>query len=394
MDNLGVMLAVVVGTVVWLSRVKTANFDRVEQYDRARSMARKRGTIGWAFESLNEFLNGASIKMKIYRMGIGGSFGVAVLLTVLTGGLAAGEWKVGDHVVTTREAAVQAGTKTLTTVPADTALDVTAVNGDWVAVSVQRDGEEITGWIHVKHLALAGQPAARMSEQAKAATARLKTISKFREAGDLAEIGRLIEAGADVNLRNSFGVTPLWMASQGGHTEVVKLLLASKADVNVAYTDGRTPLWQASLNGHTEVVKLLLANKADVNAVHTDGRTPLWMASQEGHTEVVKLLLANKADVNAKKTTGTTALWIASQEGHTEVVKLLLTSKADVNANPALFIASQNGHVEIVKLLLANKAEVNTKVSIMGNDYTPLSMAQQGMHREVVELLKKHGAKE
>ena len=272
--------------------------------------------------------------MKMYRMGIG-SFGVAVFLTMLTGVLTAGEWTVGDRVVTTREAAVQAGTKTLTTVPAGTTLDVTAVNGDWVAVGVQRDGEEITGWIHVKHLAPAGHAAGPMSQQAKAATARLKTISESPEAGDLAEIGRLIEAGADVNLRNRFGTTPLFMASQNGHTGVVKLLLANKADVNAA--------------------------------LKTDGRTPLFMASQNGHTWVVKLLLANKADVNvARKTDDVTSL----------------------------FAASYNGHTEIVKLLLAAGANVHAKVSMAGKDYTALSIAKQGGHTEVVELLKKHGAKE
>ena len=41
--------------------------------------------------------------------------------------------------------------------------------------------------------------------------------------------------------------------------------MASKANVNAAHKDGFTPLYVASENGHVEVVKLLLANKADVN---------------------------------------------------------------------------------------------------------------------------------
>ena len=85
-----------------------------------------------------------------------------------------------------------------------------------------------------------------ISEQVKAATARLKTVTEPGNAGDLAEIGRLLEAGADVNVRNKFGVTPLMMASKEGHAEIVKLLLANKADVNAAHTDGRTPLMVAS----------------------------------------------------------------------------------------------------------------------------------------------------
>ncbi len=162
--------------------------------------------------------------MKAHRMALGVSSAVAVFLTVLAGLLTANEWEA----------------------------------------------------------------AAPMSEDAKAATAKLKTISESTEAGDLAEIERLIEAGADVNLRNCSGVTPLMMASQNGHTEVVNLLLANNADVNAAdKTNGVTALWMASHNGHTKVVKLLLANKAEVNAAHTDGRTPLWLTAHTGRTEGV-----------------------------------------------------------------------------------------------------------
>ena len=211
--------------------------------------------------------------MKMYRMGVLASLAVTVFLTVLTGLLTANELKDDDRVATTQEAA------------------------------------------------------AAMSQEAKAATAKLKTISESREAGNLAEIGRLIEAGADVNLRNSLGVTPLFMASRYGHAGVVELLLANKADVNVVRkTDGVTSLMVASQDGHTEVVDLLLANKADVNAARTDGATPLFMASVYGHAEIVKLLLAAGANVHAKASKAGkdhTPLSMAKKRGHTEVVELL-----------------------------------------------------------------------
>jgi ankyrin repeat protein len=48
------------------------------------------------------------------------------------------------------------------------------------------------------------------------------------------------------------------MASANGHTEIVKLLLDKGADLNVKNTYGITVLFMASVHGHTEIAKLLL----------------------------------------------------------------------------------------------------------------------------------------
>ena len=65
--------------------------------------------------------------------------------------------------------------------------------------------------------------------------------------------------------------------------------------------DGTTALWIASQNGHKEIVKLLLEKGADINVKQTaTGATALLLASQNGRTDVVKLLLEKGADVNAK----------------------------------------------------------------------------------------------
>lgn len=62
------------------------------------------------------------------------------------------------------------------------------------------------------------------------ATARLKVISESMDADDITEIRELINSGADVNVINRLGGTPLMIASMKGHTEVVKLLLEAGAD--------------------------------------------------------------------------------------------------------------------------------------------------------------------
>ena len=75
---------------------------------------------------------------------------------------------------------------------------------------------------------------------------------------DVKTVALLITAGANVNLANKFGNTPLFFAVGNGHTEIVKLLIAKGADVNKADNKyGITPLYRASSKGHTEIVELL-----------------------------------------------------------------------------------------------------------------------------------------
>ncbi|GEM_PF-4009809 len=151
--------------------------------------------------------------------------------------------------------------------------------------------------------------------------------------GDQQTVRRLLEKGADVNMKlSSNGGTALMSASENGHTEIVKLLLEKGADVNVKLSaSGTTALMLASWHGHTEIVKLLLEKGADVNIkLSSNGGTALMLASESGRTEIVKLLLEKGADVNMKLSpSGGTALMSASQNGHTEIVKLLREKGVD-----------------------------------------------------------------
>jgi len=81
---------------------------------------------------------------------------VFVAATVCTGGhIPADEQqavKPGDVVVTLADAPLQVGREPLTTVLARRELVAETVNGDWVWVAVDEDGETIKGWIHAQHL--------------------------------------------------------------------------------------------------------------------------------------------------------------------------------------------------------------------------------------------------
>jgi hypothetical protein len=98
---------------------------------------------------------------------------------------------------------------------------------------------------------------------------------------------------ADINARDEGGSTPLLWASGSRYFEdgsVVRLLLEHGADTNVQNQIGRTPLHRASMIGALEVVRLLLEHGADVEAKNNVGETALQEAADMEHDEVVELL--------------------------------------------------------------------------------------------------------
>jgi uncharacterized membrane protein YvbJ len=103
-------------------------------------------------------------------------------------------------------------------------------------------------------------------EQVKTSTESINALTEAVTLGDIDEVRRLFEAGADANVMIGNQVTPLFLASLKGHKEIVKLLLDAGAEVNKKVKDDFTGLHVASLNDHGEVVKLLLEAGANVNA--------------------------------------------------------------------------------------------------------------------------------
>ena len=115
-------------------------------------------------------------------------------------------------------------------------------------------------------------------------------------------VGRLLDAGANVNVQANEGATPLHYAAEKGAWEVARILIAAGARVDIASATGDTPLHAAAAAGEVDeaVVERMLEAGADPNAVNAAGHTPLSLAAKgDGlYLAVVRRLLSHGASPN------------------------------------------------------------------------------------------------
>lgn len=134
------------------------------------------------------------------------------------------------------------------------------------------------------------------------------------------KIELLIAKGADIEARDSLGLTPLhWAFITSKNNEMVKLLIAKGANIDARLKNGKTLLHDARIDDAEQ----LIAMGADVNAKDNDGKTPLHVAAFWGRRDMAELLIANWANVNAKDNNGRTPLKETEIMGKKDVADLL-----------------------------------------------------------------------
>ena len=82
-------------------------------------------------------------------------------------------------------------------------------------------------------------------------------------------------------------MSPLWIASQQGNVDIVKVLIEAGGNVNQQANNKATPILMASFAGHTEVVRLLVQQpNIDLNKIAA-GKSALGHAK---NNEIIQLL--------------------------------------------------------------------------------------------------------
>ncbi len=232
-----------------------------------------------------------------------------------------------------------------------------------------------------------------------------------------------IEKGAEIDLQNDKGVTPLMSAASSGNIEAVQALMTKKANINLQNNDGDTAL-HVALNQESEDIalalvkagakvdiannngvyalhlatsmettKLLIEKGSDVNATDKKGNTALHHAAGDGALEAVKVLLQSGADKNIQNAKGITPLIEATDRSELEVVQYLVTQGVNLDLqngsnNSALHSAAMDVNVDIVKILVEGGANKD----LQNNDKeTPLILALQDEDEEIISYLIEQG---
>lgn len=213
----------------------------------------------------------------------------------------------------------------------------------------------------------------------------------------------LLAAGARVNARDALGNTPLHEAARAARPQTVVRLLEHGADRTARNVAGQTPFQLAREQpGGFELMPLL----------QPPGRTSdIADAAQRGDLPGVEAWLRElPADANLRWFNGTTPLQWACNGGHLEVAELLLRHGARTDPPPqrrtehsrklelTLFkhwsqIHTNRGATVIPDTVRRRAWAMPASQTNWHNFLPPLELALAGGHREVADLLVRHGAR-
>lgn len=237
----------------------------------------------------------------------------------------------------------------------------------------------------------------------------------------------LLEVGADPNLSDASGWTPLSVATYKADPLLIRRLVDGGAHLDKPL-DQRAPLLLAIENARPEIVGLLLEFGADPDLNVPQIGTPLLYAIRSIQVDCVSELLDGGADPNLPDAAGWTPLSVAIHKARPDLIETLVRHGArldepaglraplmvaidqsrpeliglliDLGANPDLRIprigtpmhhAIRQDKVDCVRELLnggANPAKVILEKNGVQLLPTPLDLAKERGNRELIQLLE------
>ncbi len=216
--------------------------------------------------------------------------------------------------------------------------------------------------------AVMAQPAVAQVPPGAEEISRYTGLHAAAQHGNVAEIGTLVSAGNDINARDSYGRTPLHVATFARQRDAISALIAAGARTDLLERDRYDAVTIAAVADDEDTLRVLLSRGASARLITSryDG-TALIAAAHLGHDGVVRQLIAAGAPLDHVNNLHWTAL----------IESIVLGDGG-------------RRHVETLRALV--EAGANTQLADR-NGATPLTLAKARNYQAMVEILEKAGAR-
>ncbi|CAH4031310.1 unnamed protein product [Pieris brassicae] len=157
-------------------------------------------------------------------------------------------------------------------------------------------------------------------------------LHRATDAGELNVVSQLLACGyRNRDAKNQDGQTAVHIAARSGRDKILMKLIESGATVNVRDSFGFTPLHYTCQNNLPSTTELLITyGNANYQMRHAPtGKVPLHDAAQRGNIECVKVLLKLKAPAHPRTLAKETPAQLAKHYGHTDCYQLLKNYKSE-----------------------------------------------------------------
>jgi len=143
---------------------------------------------------------------------------------------------------------------------------------------------------------------------------------------DIVRTSVLIKRGAGIDpIDDLTGNTPLFVAILNNYKDMTNKLIELGADINIRNNIGNTPLIVAIRSSNSNIIEAVLKANPNINIANNDGDTPLIFAIKRNQKDITQKLLLAGADPNQKNNNGLSAFTIARNENRTDILPLLKT---------------------------------------------------------------------
>lgn len=107
----------------------------------------------------------------------------------------------------------------------------------------------------------------------------------FKKDGDSKYKKLLISLGADLNIKNEYGLDSLHFATFDGHIDIVQKLLENGVSIKAINIDRDASLHVACSRGHVDIARMLIAAGASLEAKDRYGHTPWDVINEDNMSE-------------------------------------------------------------------------------------------------------------